>query len=126
MILFVLLFTLASISRAEVAALHEGLTDPVTEGWTRYRPFLDVATFPVANDFGMGIGAWSIDDNAGFGPPGHDGVYGVVLTSNEIMRAEQSGWRYSVNMRIVDSELGVTHDSITSFVITSDSAYSMR
>jgi hypothetical protein len=74
----------------------------------------------------MAIDAWSIDDNAGFGPPGHDGVYGVVLSSDQILRAENSGWRYSVHMRIVDSELGATHDSITSFVITSDSAYSMQ
>jgi len=124
-ILTVAMSLVASAGHAAIA-LHTGQTDPVTEGWTKFRPFSSVDTFPVADDLGLGIDAWSIDDNAGFGPPGHDGVYGQLLTPGQISTVESLGWRYGVRMRIVDSELGVTHDSIMASVIDSTHTYTMQ
>jgi hypothetical protein len=124
-ILTVAISFIATTCHAAIS-LHTGLADPVTEGWTKFRPFSSVDTFPVANDLGLGIDSWSIDDNAGFGPPGHDGVYGQLLTPAQILSVESLGWRYSVRMRIVDSELGLTHDSIMASVIDSTHTYTMQ
>jgi hypothetical protein len=125
-LLLVVVVTTASASQAEVPALHQGSNDPLAEGWSKYRPFLDVATFPVVNDLGTGIDAWAIDDNTGFGPPGHDGVYGVYLTPTELLEAETKGWILSVQLRIAEAAIGEVHDSIIVGVADSSNSYDMN
>jgi hypothetical protein len=121
-----ILFLLVAIAHAEIVVLHQGSKDPHSEDWTKYRPFLDVGTFPVTNDLGLGIDAWSVEDKKGFGPPGHDGLYGVFLNKGQLKRAETRGWRFSVFMRIVKATLGKDNDSIISGVVDSTHSYVMQ
>lgn len=121
-----ILLLLVACAHAEVAVLHQGSKDPHSEGWTKHRPFLDVITSPVTNDLGAKIDSWSIHDKSGFGPPGHDGTYGFFLTKQQLKGAETTGWRLSVNMRIVNAELGKDSDSIVSGVVGSTNSYMMQ
>jgi hypothetical protein len=121
----VVLVSFCTSCLGQVVATHNGASDPVTEGWTKFRPFLNVGTFPVVNDLGSGVNSWGIDDSLGFGPPGHDGVYGVVLTPTQLLQLSQ-GWKYSVGLRIADGNIGVARDSITAFIADGSDTYAMQ
>ena len=86
-----------SLSNGTQIASHAGSNDPETEGWTKYRSFTNVATFPVVNDLGSGINAWAVDDNGNL-----DGFYGRDFTSQQITDAFADGWKMSTSLRVVD------------------------
>lgn len=84
-----------------ILAEHLDNSDPETEGWSRFRPFNNVASFPVTNDLGIGVDAWAVDDN-GQGV-GQDGLYGVNLSNDQISEAMAGGWVLRGNLRVVNA-----------------------
>jgi len=106
-----------------VYAIHEGATDPETEGWSRVRPFTSVATFPVTNDLGSGIDAWAVDDNgtASF----TEGFYEHGILTSEASLAESLGWVLSARIRMLDATNSLATGSVMFGYSDGDSSFGL-
>ena len=99
MILTVVLFSFATISRAQVVGTHQGSSHPLlSEGWQLKRTFSGVNMGPITNDLGLGINAWTIQDK---GTPSADGILGIQLTGQQLAMAAVSDWKLSSTLRVV-------------------------
>ena len=91
----------SSVANAGIFITHTGANDPLTEGWNATQTPLGVGASvgAVVNDLGLGIDAWSTDDNStGSAFPSY--IYNP--TAGEIADATTNGWKASINLRVVD------------------------
>ena len=113
-------------ARAEVLFQHNGNANPLTEGWTPIGPLAPgsggITTGPVTNDLGLGINAWSTDDNST--QDGSYVQYTATVAPTQLNNANTNGWRLTTTLRIVD--IPDTADfSIYAQYINGTRAYSM-
>ncbi|MHC4520974.1 MAG: hypothetical protein ACYTAS_20470, partial [Planctomycetota bacterium] len=95
-----LTLVLCTSAQADMPAVHRDSMDPLTEGWTDdNRDFLDVSTYAVVDDEGLGVDAWAIDDYSTDG--GSSGTYIVELDQSAIDEALKLGWQLRAKLRIV-------------------------
>ncbi|MDJ0844720.1 PEP-CTERM sorting domain-containing protein [Crocosphaera sp.] len=86
--------------------LHEGANNPVDEGWTKrvVSSGNNVTVNPVIDDLGLGIDAWSVDDNVRGGQSGIYYVTGVAdLDATEVLTQE---WTLTGRLRVIDRYTG--------------------
>lgn len=84
-------------TQPNVLALHEGSTDPLTEGWVKERKFAGITTFPVDNH--QNWQAWALKDRSQ-----SDGLYSHELNTADAQRAMRDGW--TLRTRVSAAEIG--------------------
>ncbi|MGK7876463.1 MAG: PEP-CTERM sorting domain-containing protein [Xenococcaceae cyanobacterium] len=88
-------------AKAIVLFEHTGSADPTTEGWT-FRSTIAPGNSvdPVINDLGLGIDAWSTDDNST--ESGSRLLYSQDTNASLNNDALTFGWKLSTNLRVID------------------------
>jgi hypothetical protein len=88
----------SSFANAALIALHDGATDPTTEGWVFQSNLPSgISIGPVINDLGTGIDAWAVDDNS----LSANGRYSSAISDEQVMKATTLGWMLSTRLRSV-------------------------
>ena len=96
-----IILTSCATGNADFSFIHTGANDPITEGWTQSNFNGNVVATPVFNDLGLGIDAWSIDDNSTVN--GSAIQYSQVPSEAVNLDAATMGWSASITVRLLDS-----------------------
>lgn len=90
-----LFFCMYSVAFGDVVILHNGNTDPTSQGWVDSGGSQTAS--PVTE---MGVDAWSVDDSSTAG--GSFKAYLHQLSNAQISQAMSQGWTLSTRVRVVD------------------------
>jgi hypothetical protein len=108
------ILAMPAVAGAGIVAVHDGDTDPATEGWTVGVDAWDAGNppshGPVTNDMGTGIDAWRLDTlTNGLGSGSRSDQLGVRydLDAAEIAEALTEGWRLTARMKVSEASYGV-------------------
>lgn len=95
----ILLAILTSTSYGDLILSHFGASDPETEGWNKSGASTGISTGAVNNDLGLGIDAWSIDDNS---TTNSSLIYSADISEENALKLVQNGWKLRVKIRVID------------------------
>lgn len=97
---------------ADLIAVHLGMNDPTTEGWTENVGAGGGVTTGAVND--GGTGAWFVDDNST--ALNSILIYSKTVTAGEIAEGNSKGWALTTTIRVSsDEELGFDGSPFVSY-----------
>lgn len=109
---------------ADIIFAHNGATNPLTEGFTNSDPGVGVTTGGIVNDLGTGLDAWFVDDDSL--ALGSAVIYrSSTMSSSNVANAINSGWRLSVNLRVVEGPSAGVFDGLNASFVTGSLAFGM-
>jgi len=95
----ILLIAITSAAHGDLVVSHYGATNPEAEGWNKTGSSTGIVTGAVTNDLGLGIDAWSIDDDS---TTNSSLIYTAVMSAENASLVVQNGWKLKVKIRVID------------------------